>query len=137
MEGSVLLSRVHETMHISIHPKKSVTITVNRLSLHMFEDEFTHFAQMILTSESRLSHVEEGLVAQFDKGRVIRTMEKSLNVSFLSINFTFSDEGYKSFLSLIKKAVENYEEHFKEDTIDDDILAFLNKIEKADYNSPC
>lgn len=131
MERSILLSRIHDTMHISIHPKKSVTITVNRLSLHMFEDEFVSFSGMILESEKQSQANEIGPLAQFDKGHVIRVTGGNLQVSFLSIAFHFCNEGYESFLSLIKRAVENYEEHFKEEHIDEDILAFLTEIEKA------
>lgn len=132
MEGSVLLSRVHDTMHISIHPQKSVTITINRLSLHMFEDEFVHFSLMILNSEKMLTRNEIGTLVDYDKGRVIRTVTGTLNVSFLSIGFNFSEEGYQSFISMIKKAMENYEEHFKEYTIDTDILDILSAIEEAE-----
>lgn len=131
MEGSILLSRVHETMHITIHPQKSVTITVNRLSLHMFEDEFINFSRMILASQEYIERNDITTLAAFDKGRVIRTVSGMLNVSFLSIAFNFCDEGYESFISLITRAIENYDEHFRENTIDEDILLFLEEIEKA------
>ncbi len=133
MEGSTLLSRVHETMHISIHPKKSVTVTVNRLSLYMFEDEFVNFSKMILESVARINENVE-ILADFGKGQVYRSGD-ALRVAFLSIDLRFSLDGYESFVSLIERGYQNYVEHFKNETIDDDILAFLQEIEKANTDS--
>ncbi len=129
MNDSVLLSRVSDTMHITMHPKRSVTITINRLSLYLFEEEFIQLAKMVFEAIPLLAENHVGTVAQFDKGAIERKADGFILLRFLSIQCQFIDEGFERFFAMVERAHENYEAHYKRDTIDADILDFLHAIE--------